>query len=57
LKKPPSNPSAGISRADTSSISAWRSGGSADGNSKRSKLFVPSYFCESVIPTVTTRPS
>ena len=44
LKKPPSNPSAGRTRAATSVSSAFLSGGSADGYSKRSKLFVPSYF-------------
>ena len=46
-----------MTRAATSASSAWRSGGSALGYSKRSKLSVPGYLTESVIPTTVIRPS
>jgi hypothetical protein len=56
LKKPSSNASAGTTRRDTSASSASRFAGSADGYSKRSKLFVPGYFTESVTPITVTAP-
>jgi hypothetical protein len=56
LKKQSSRPCAATSRLARSSSSRSRSGGRADGYSKRSNEFVSGYLTESVTPTVVTVP-
>ena len=53
---PSSKPSSATIRSAVSISSAWRSSDRRVGYSKRSKLLVPAYLTESVIPTGVRRP-